>query len=294
MPSPCTTVQGSCGESLHLSRLPPAVARKASRVEGIGSFPSYAGFFTVREDTDNNLFFWYFPAQSGKPDAPLLIWLQGGPGGSSLFGLFVEQGPLQVLANGTLVERALTWNKEYSMIFIDNPVGAGFSYTTQDAGYCTNETQVADQLYSFLTQWYAVFPEQKDAPLYVTGESYAGHYVPAFGYKIHQEISAGARINFAGVAIGDGWVDPIHMVPAYAAQMFNIGMADEVQRQRIQKYTDAIVSYIKQGNRLAAFTQWDEMLNGDVFPYPNYFHNITGSNDYDNFARTDAPADFSF
>lgn len=52
------------------------------------------------------------------------------------------------------------------------------------------------------------------------------------------------------------------MVPAYAAQMFNIGMADEVQRQRIQKYTDAIVSYIKQGNRLAAFTQWDEMLNG--------------------------------
>ena len=59
MPSPCTTVQGSCGESLHLSRLPPAVARKASRVEGIGSFPSYAGFFTVREDTDNNLFFWY-------------------------------------------------------------------------------------------------------------------------------------------------------------------------------------------------------------------------------------------
>ena len=111
-----------------------------------------------------------------------------------MFGLFVEQGPLQVLANGTLVERALTWNKEYrrvllcsvvlcasshaltchfihSMIFIDNPVGAGFSYTTQDAGYCTNETQVADQLYSFLTQWYAVFPDQKDAPLYVTGES---------------------------------------------------------------------------------------------------------------------------
>lgn len=77
-------------------------AKNATLVHGIGNITSYAGFVNVNETNDNNLFFWYFPAQDGNTSAPLLVWLQGGPGGASTFGLLVENGPFYLDANLTL------------------------------------------------------------------------------------------------------------------------------------------------------------------------------------------------
>ena len=74
--------------------------------------------------------------------------------------------------------------------------------------------------------------------------------------------------------------------------MYNFGLADENQKAVIQRYCDDAVTLIKAGQMEAAFRVWDEMLNGDLYPYANYFHNITGSNDYDNFLRTNSPAAF--
>ena len=71
--------------------------------------------------------------------------------------------------------------------------------------------------------------------------------------------------------------------------MFNFGLADGEQVDIINNYTESIVSQIKAENYEKAFRIWDEMLNGDLTPYPNYFHNITDSNDYDNFLRINAP-----
>jgi vitellogenic carboxypeptidase-like protein len=159
-------------EEINFSRLleshGPQFSRNASRVYGIGEIESYAGFFQTNSTVDNNMFIWYFPAQSGNSKAPLVIWLQGGPGGSSMFGLFAEMGPFQLDSNLKLSDRALSWNKQYAMLFIDNPVGAGFSYTNKN-GYCTNtKTEVAQNLYSLLKQFYIVFPEQIPNDLYIT------------------------------------------------------------------------------------------------------------------------------
>lgn len=95
-----------------------------------------------------------------------------------------------------------------------------------------------------------------------------------------------------GIAVGDGWIDPVNMIPGYPEMMFNFGLVSMKQRKVIQEYCDSCVAQIKAGNMTAAFEIWDRMLNGDIFPYPNLFHNYTGSNDYDNFLRTDAPAEF--
>ena len=112
----------------------------------LGNRTSYAGFFDVAAEGagyEQQMFAWYFPAvgsQGSYPhapnhDAPLLMWLQGGPGGSSMFGLFVELGPFRVTASNELEPMPHTWcDDKYSCLFIDNPVGAGFSYTTADDG----------------------------------------------------------------------------------------------------------------------------------------------------------------
>ena len=91
-----------------------------------------------------------------------------------MFGLFAEMGPFNADQNLKLVKRkAGAWTDKYSMIFIDNPVGAGFSYTTSEDGYCDDtKSCVAANLYSLLTQFNAAFPEAMAEGLFITGESY--------------------------------------------------------------------------------------------------------------------------
>merc|ERR1712241_1266978 len=101
---------------------------------GVGEQPeSYSGFLTVDKNYDSNMFFWFVPATDVNPmSAPVVIWLQGGPGGSSLFGLLEIHGPFQARfdENGNVHAEAnpYAWTKEANVIYIDNPVGAGFNY----------------------------------------------------------------------------------------------------------------------------------------------------------------------
>lgn len=85
---------------------------------------SYSGYLTVNEEYHSNLFFWYFKAKVNPETAPLVLWLQGGPGASSLFGLFTENGPFSVTKKMKLVKRPYSWHLNHHLIYIDNPVGA--------------------------------------------------------------------------------------------------------------------------------------------------------------------------
>ena len=154
----------------------------------IGNSTSYSGYFTTDAEAKNHMFFWSFPAQSRNPAAPLVIWLQGGPGGSSMFGALVENGPFSV-DSSTLepVAREFNWNTDHHLLYIDNPVGAGFSFT-ENNGYVENEQEVSENLYSLLEQWYHVFPAMRACDLWITGESYvsseAGREEAGYGYQI--------------------------------------------------------------------------------------------------------------
>jgi vitellogenic carboxypeptidase-like protein len=144
-------------------------------------------------------------------NAPLLIWLNGGPGASTMFGLFVENGPFSVDRNGKLEYRSTSWALSHSVLYFDNPVGTGirafffviylchvmslsfkcgmltvfqkltswytllgFSFTKSEDGYARTQEDVTDGLYSALLQFYQLFPDFKGRDLYITGESYAG------------------------------------------------------------------------------------------------------------------------
>ncbi|GLT88072.1 hypothetical protein SLE2022_061130 [Rubroshorea leprosula] len=113
---------------------------------------------------------------------PLVLWLNGGPGCSSLgTGAFVEHGPFKT--NGeTLIRNEFSWNKEANMLYLESPASVGFSHSTNNSFFANlnDEVRAWDNLV-FLQRWFLQFPEYKNRDFYITGENYAGHYVPCFG-----------------------------------------------------------------------------------------------------------------
>ncbi|KAF3959571.1 hypothetical protein CMV_015628 [Castanea mollissima] len=103
-----------------------------------------------------------------------------GPGCSSLgSGAFMEHGPFQPGDNGLLVKNGYSWNLESNMLYVESLIGVGFSYSNTSSDYLRwNDTQTAKDNLRFLINWLEEFPNYKDSELFLTGESYAGHYIP--------------------------------------------------------------------------------------------------------------------
>ncbi|XP_075811448.1 putative serine carboxypeptidase CPVL isoform X2 [Microtus pennsylvanicus] len=207
--------QGNAGQPLFLSPYIKAGKIKEGQKKSMVSpffgmsLKSYSGYITVNKTYNSNLFFWFFPAQVDHKSAPVVLWLQGGPGGSSMFGLFEEHGPYVITRNMTVLARDFPWTTTFSMLYIDNPVGTGFSFTDSLHGYAANEEDVAKDLYRALVQFFQLFPEYAKNSFYVTGESYAGKYVPAIAHYIHTlNPSKVFKIQLEGIAIGDAYSDP--------------------------------------------------------------------------------------
>eukprot|EP00456_Euglypha_rotunda_P045680 TRINITY_DN3620_c0_g1_i5.p1 TRINITY_DN3620_c0_g1~~TRINITY_DN3620_c0_g1_i5.p1 ORF type:complete len:201 (+),score=29.06 TRINITY_DN3620_c0_g1_i5:93-605(+) len=146
-------------------------------------------------------------------------------------------------------------------------------------------------MYSLLTQFFTVFPEVVTNDFYVTGESYAGKYVPAIATYIDTQNKGTPkiRINLKGVSIGDGMMDPLTQIPGYSDLLYALGMADDNERQVIVNYETQIVDYINQGRYTDAFYLFDELINGDFTVYPTYYLNISGVANYFNFLDPSYP-----
>ncbi|VEN46927.1 unnamed protein product [Callosobruchus maculatus] len=253
-------------------------ARKAATVSlgGVASqVESYAGYFTVNKRFNSNQFFWFFPSKGDYKNDPVLLWLQGGPGWPSMFGLLMENGPIVVDKEFQLKIREHSWTNNHSVIYIDNPVGTGFSFTDNDDGYARNETQVGNELYIALQQFFTLFPELRKNDFFVTGESYAGKYVPALAYTIHKNNpSAPKKINLKGIAIGNGYIDPLYQ-KGYAEYLYQLGLVDYNSSCAIKESEDKAVRYISSQNYAEAAKAFDEVqeimnnVTGNVNPY-NY------------------------
>ncbi|XP_050518286.1 venom serine carboxypeptidase-like [Diabrotica virgifera virgifera] len=256
------TVRGDPGEPLILTDLIEAgkldEAQDKARVQGLDTdIESYSGYLTVDKEHDSNLFFWFFPSQGNASFDPVVLWLQGGPGSTSMFGLFKENGPV-LLKDGKLDIRETTWNKNNSLIYIDQPAGTGWSFTTD--GYASNQTKVAADLYEALHQFFTLFYQYQHQDFYVTGESYAGKYVPAISYKIHQaNTEAELKINLKGLAIGNGHTDPIEQIH-YAEYAYQIGVIDLNARNILQGTQQRVVELIKSEDYAEAYDLWSDII----------------------------------
>ncbi|ODM90366.1 Venom serine carboxypeptidase [Orchesella cincta] len=269
--------------------------QRLSLVTNLTNVVSYSGYLTVNPKFNSNMFFWFFPAVFNPEKAPVLVWLQGGPGGSSLYGLFNENGPFVIDKDMNPLLRATSWSFTHSVIYFDNPVGTGFSFTDDDQGFARNEDQVGQDLYSAITQFLTLFPEFVERDFYVSGESYAGKYIPAISHKIHLENqkSPKVKVNLKGMAIGDGFTDPVNMLN-YGEYLHSVGLLDLTQKQHFQAEEDKARNFIKNGSYMEAFQVIDELIDGDLSGHPSYYKNCTGLDTYFNFMQDKEPVEFGY
>lgn len=197
-----------------------------------------------------------------------------GPGASSLYGLFMENGPVYVDSNDRLSEREYSWNENINLLYIDNPVGAGFSFTNDSAGYLTNQVDVGINLFSAVRQFFQLFPELKNNEFYVSGESYGGKYVPALAYTIHlnrESSDVNDRINLKGISMGNGVTDPINQI--YFGQLFHeLGFIDSSALEFFNEYQNNAIALIQQERYVEALSYTFSLINTRTC----LFNNLTG------------------
>ena len=173
-------------------------------------FPDYKGeIYSGYLDTlikGNQLFYVYCPSQTNPSSDPVLLWLNGGPGCSSLFGMLAEIGPVTTdHFTGEFKLNQYSWNTQLNILIIEQPAGVGFS-KTEDIMQYWNDTENAKNLLAGIKDFLATFPDLKDREFYVSGESYAGIFIPHLAAKIIEDTTSD-KLNLKGILIGNALTD---------------------------------------------------------------------------------------
>ena len=167
--------------------------------DGLYSYDIYSGYIET-ETPKNSLFYIYTPSQTNPDTDPLLLWLNGGPGCSSLIGFLTEIGPvISPLYSFEWKVNEYSWNKNLNVLYIESPAGVGFTKSIPDPVY-DEEEKVAKSLRYALENFFPLFSELSGREFYIAGESYAGVYIP---YLTMEILNSGSEINLKGILIGN-------------------------------------------------------------------------------------------
>lgn len=167
-------------------------------------FKHYSGY--LNGTGDRKLHYWFVESERSPSEDPLVVWMNGGPGCSSLLGFLTEQGPFTLTKSDSshLTLNPYRWNQVANVLFLEAPAGVGFSYRENSEDLSTDDNQVARDNHQALKDFYLRYPQFVSNPLFITGESYAGIYVPTLSVEI---LRNSPDINLQGFAIGNGYLD---------------------------------------------------------------------------------------
>lgn len=211
------------GSAVLLALLGRAASQPASdlvaSLPGYGQTPTphYSGFLNASAAEAGTMLHYWF-ASSSRPDCkaggggcPVVLWLNGGPGASSVIGMLTEQGPLIMDNAGDLMENPYAWTKVANLLVIESPAGVGYSYCAAMAtgGACANDDiSTAKAMHAALQDFFGKFANLAASDFFITGESYAGVYCPTLAAEIVAgNARGGPRINLVGMAVGDPCTD---------------------------------------------------------------------------------------
>ncbi|KAH6666764.1 putative carboxypeptidase S1 [Halenospora varia] len=171
----------------------------------------YSGYVNV---ANMSMWFWFFEARHEPETAPLAMWLNGGPGCSSMIGLFQENGPCHFInGSSTPSLNPHSWNEYANMLYVDEPIGVGFSYGINPVN---SSVTAAPFVWTLLQAFFTSFPQYETRDFGLFTESYGGHYGPAFASYFESQNKAiashqihGHEINLVAMGINNGWYDTI-------------------------------------------------------------------------------------
>ncbi|XP_069955857.1 retinoid-inducible serine carboxypeptidase isoform X2 [Cherax quadricarinatus] len=217
------------------------------------------GYVKVRDNA--HMFFWlyYTTADVDYKLRPLVLWLQGGPGASSTgIGNFLEIGP-QTLS---LENRTNTWVKQVNLLFVDNPVGTGYSFVEDPALLASNNTVIANDLVAFMKGFLAKVPEFQTVPLYIFAESYGGKMAAQFAVSLNKAVlQKKIRCQLAGVALGDSWVSPVDAVLSWGSYLYATSLIDSAGLTKVNNKAQEVSDAVKAGKLGPATELWGETEN---------------------------------
>ncbi|KAL5497683.1 hypothetical protein ACEPAH_2614 [Sanghuangporus vaninii] len=184
---------------------------------GVGQISGY-----IDIGPNMSMWFWFFEARHNPETAPFTLWLNGGPGCSSMIGLFQENGPCNVLEDGqTTVLNPFSWNNISNMIYIDQPIGTGFSFGSDLVNSTKSAAPFVWTAFQILFES-GEFSKFRSREFFFATESYGGHYGPAFVTFFDQQNELIANGTIEGVPstvsallINNGWYDPLLQNEAY-------------------------------------------------------------------------------
>jgi len=183
------------------------------------TFNQFSGYLDIPGTSGANtkhLHYWFVESLDSPENDPLAFWTNGGPGCSGLIGFMTEQGPFKPNEDLSLSLNPYAWNKVSNMVFIESPVSVGFSYTDDSADLSTGDAQTAIDNYNLIQAFLVRFPEYSKNSLYISSESYGGHYMPTLAKQIvdSNKIAGNNVLNFKGFAVGNPYTNVYSGTPA--------------------------------------------------------------------------------
>jgi carboxypeptidase C (cathepsin A) len=190
-----------------------ALQDQVTKLPGLNDVLTYNQFSGYIElpGTQKNIHYWLVEAEESPESKPLVFWTNGGPGCSGLIGFLTEQGPFRPTSEGDVQLNPYAWNKIANMVFLEQPVGVGFSYSNVEDDYRIGDDQAAKDNLATIQGLISKFPHFAKNELFITSESYGGHYMPTLANEIvnynDAQKDASTKLNFKGFAVGNPYTD---------------------------------------------------------------------------------------
>lgn len=249
-------------------------------------FVQYSGYVTVNEEFGRSLFYWFIEAVEDPSSKPLLLWLNGGPGCSSIaYGEAEELGPFHIQKDGkTLYLNPYSWNKVANVLFLDAPVGVGFSYSNTSSDLLTNgDKRTAEESLKFLLRWLERFPHYKGRDFFISGESYGGHYVPQLSQAIvrYNLASNSDKINLKGYMVGNALTDDFYDHLGVFQFMWSSGLISDETYKLLNVFCD-LESFIHSSDKCNKILDIASNELGNIDPYSIYTPSCTANSSLPN------------
>ncbi|GJX35442.1 serine carboxypeptidase-like protein 51 [Tanacetum coccineum] len=217
------------------------------------------GYVEVRPRA--HMFWWYYksPYRTQDPNKPwpIILWLQGGPGASGVgIGNFEEVGPLDNFLN----PRNSTWLKKGDLLFVDNPVGTGYSFVEDKELLVKTDEEAGRDLTTLLIKLFNRNETLQRSPLYIVAESYGGKYAVTLGLSALKAIKAGKlKLSLGGIALGNSWMSPMDFVASWGPLLKDVSRIDNSGLVKSNSLVETIRQQIANGSMKEATKSWGDL-----------------------------------